>query len=263
MEIIKKTFLIIFLFVSFVFAEEVNEFRVIIDPGHGGKDGGAACNGLKEKDVTLEVALLLQKIILEKECGIKPLLTRSEDKFVTLEDRVIFANQSEGHLFLSLHLNASQSKKDNGVEVYYNALPSDELAKDVAKRENTFAQEKNNDEEETSTLFILWDLVQNEFLKESANFACLLQNSIDTMFNKSEDKKFSIRNRGVKQATFLVLKGVRMPAVLLEMGFVSNESDSKNFKQKEFKEKYAESIFDAIMSYKLENEKKFKNKDNK
>lgn len=232
---------------GFTFAED--EFKVIIDAGHGGKDGGTVNTELKEKDITLEVALLLQKVILEKEQKLKSLLTRSEDKFVPLEDRIVFANQSQGNLFLSLHVNASQSKKDNGFEIYYNELSSDEISKEVAGREN---------KEENAPLFILWDLAQNEFLKESAEFADKLQDSIDTMFNKGIDKKLSIKNRGIKQSSFIVLRGVRMPAVLIEMGFISNVSDEENFKQREFKEGYVEAIFNAILSYKQKYEKKLK-----
>ncbi|MFH1824333.1 MAG: N-acetylmuramoyl-L-alanine amidase [Candidatus Firestonebacteria bacterium] len=238
METLKKFLIIaILLFsVNIVLAFAEDEFKVIIDAGHGGKDGGTSCLGYKEKDITLEVVLLLQKVILEKEQTLKSLLTRSEDKFVSLEDRIVFANQSQGNLFLSLHVNSSQSKKDNGFEIYYNVLSSDE------------ADKENN--KENTPLFILWDLAQNEFLKEGAEFADKLQDSIETMFNKGEDKKFSMRNRGIKQSSFILLRGIRMPAVLVEMGFISNVSDEENFKQKEFKEKYVEAIFNAILSYK-------------
>ena len=257
METIKNSLIIIMILCCLAFAQESKPIKVVIDAGHGGKDGGAVgVTGVKEKDICLEMALLLQKILVEKaDIGITSLLTRSEDKFISLEERVAFANQSNADYFVSLHANSYQIKKDNGFEVYYHALAGDEASKDVTDRENTVVLDKN-EKEETGHLFILWDLAQNEFLKESAELADIMQNSIDTAFNKGEDKKFSIKNRGVKQETFVVLRGVRTPAVLLEMGFISNENEEANFKNKDFKEKYVNALLDAMISFKQKYQKK-------
>lgn len=294
-----KILIIVTFFCSVCLSEDKVPIKVIIDAGHGGKDGGAVgSSGLKEKDSTLEIALLLQKIILEKSNGsLKPLLTRSEDKFLSLDERVVFANQSSGDLFVSLHLNASQSKRDKGFEVYYNDLTSDEGSKEVADRENIGAEEERS--EEKDSLFILWDLAQNEFLKESAAFADIIQSTINNNFNKIEDKTFiplhpespafqsgdegqikfestekprsleggvtafTIKNRGVKQSSFVILRGVRMPAVLIEMGFVTNATDEEYFRKKEFKERYAEALFNAINVFKEVYKKKISDTETK
>ena len=142
--------------------------KVVIDPGHGGRDGGAVGNkGTREKDVVLEIANLLAKALVDSpERRFKAILTRAEDKFITLEDRISFANQYEGDLFISIHANASETKRDNGFEVYYNSLATDDSAIDLVKRENSGAVEKK-EVQPADSMFVLWDLAQNEFQKGS------------------------------------------------------------------------------------------------
>lgn len=261
METLKKGILILVVFCGVVFAQETKPFKVVIDAGHGGKDCGALGEtGIKEKDVCLEITLLLQKLILEKtDSGITPLFTREDDKFISLDERVAFANQSGSDFFISLHVNSYQGKRDIGFEIYYNNMVTDEASKEVSNRENyTEPDEKTKNNE--SHLFILWDLAQNEYIKESIGIAEIIQGCIDTEFNAGEDKRFSIKNRGVKQETFVVLRGVRMPAVLIEMGFISNENEEANFKKKEFKEKYANALFNAIAAVKEKYQKKKEDK---
>ena len=223
--------------------------KVVIDPGHGGRDGGAVGNkGTREKDVVLEISNLLAKALVDApEHRFKAILTRAEDKFITLEDRISFANQYEGDLFISIHANASEAKRDNGFEVYYNSIATDDSAIDLVKRENAGAVEKK-EVQPVDSMFVLWDLAQNEFQKESMDFADKIQAGVEISVNKplTNGKILNIRNRGVKQAAFAVLRGVRMPAVLVESSYLSNESDENNLRSPEFKEKLVTGFLEAI-----------------
>ncbi|MEI7905346.1 MAG: N-acetylmuramoyl-L-alanine amidase [Candidatus Firestonebacteria bacterium] len=253
MEVIKKIFLFLLL-PGLLLAQSgaVNNktYKVVLDAGHGGYDGGAvSVSGGREKDYALEMVLLVQKIIEDRpDCGVKALLTRSEDKFVTLLDRVMIANQADGDFFISFHVNSSQARRDSGFEVYYYDSNADSEAGEVAKRENEqFGRAK---EDKNNPMFILWDLAQNEFLKESAELCDLIQSKADEALNKGQEKAYNLRNRGIRQANFLVLTGMKMPSVLLELGFISNQADEEKLKQKEFKERYAAAIADAIIAFK-------------
>ena len=230
-------------------APQLKVLKVIIDPGHGGKDGGAVGNkGTREKDVVLDIANLLAKTLVDSpENRFKPILTRAEDKFITLEDRISFANQSEGDLFISIHANASEAKRDNGFEVYYNSIATDDSAVDIVKRENAGAVEKK-ETLPADSMFVLWELAQNEFQKESMVFADKVQAGVETSLAKpfSGGRMHFVRNRGVKQAAFAVLRGVRMPAVLVETSYLSNESDENNLRSSEFKERLVSGLFEAI-----------------
>jgi len=223
--------------------------KVVIDPGHGGRDGGAVGNkGTREKDVVLEIANLLAKALVDSpERRFKAILTRAEDKFITLEDRISFANQYEGDLFISIHANASETKRDNGFEVYYNSLATDDSAIDLVKRENSGAVEKK-EVQPADSMFVLWDLAQNEFQKESMDFADKVQSGVEISTSKplANGKMLGVRNRGVKQAAFAVLRGVRMPAVLVETSYLSNDSDESNLRSSEFKEKLAAGLLEAV-----------------
>jgi len=227
----------------------VKVIKVVIDPGHGGKDGGAVgSNGTREKDIVFEIAnLLAKKLVDAPEQRFKAILTRAEDKFITLEDRISFANQYEGDLFISLHANSSESNRDSGFEVYYNSIATDDSAIELAKRENAGAVEKK-DSLPADSMFVLWDLAQNEFQKESMEFADKIQAGVESSFTKhvAEGKTQSLRNRGVKQASFAVLRGVRMPAVLVESAYLSNFNDETNLRSPEFKEKLVSGLFEAI-----------------
>ena len=244
-----RKFLLLFLLPAFLLCQQQapKEMKVIIDAGHGGYDAGAVSNrGTKEKDVALEIALLLKNYI-ENLSGlpVQAILTRSEDKFVPLIDRVSLANKSEGDLFISLHMNASPSRRDTGFEVYFYDSTGDAETSAVAKREN----EPNgvvDSKDKNTPLYILWDLAQNEFSKESSEASDVIQAALDGALNENSETSLKLRNRGVKQADFLVLNGMKMPSVLLEMGFLTNNGDEEKFKKKEFKERYAEAIASAV-----------------
>ncbi|MCX5776185.1 MAG: N-acetylmuramoyl-L-alanine amidase [Candidatus Firestonebacteria bacterium] len=234
----------------------VKIFKIVIDPGHGGRDGGAVgSQGTKEKDAVLEVANLLAKSLAdETEERFKVILTRAEDRFIPLEDRISFANQAGGDVFISIHANSSESKKDYGFEIYYNSLATDDSSFGVVKRENAGFKEKK-EAQNVDSMFVLWDLAQNEFQKESMDLADKVQAAVEEAVKKprANGKMFYMRNRGVKQAAFAVLRGVRMPAVLIETSYLSNEEDENNLKKLEFKERLVEGILTAIKSYTKKN----------
>ncbi len=212
--------------------EEKREgFIVIVDPGHGGSDVGATgAGGLQEKDLTLKISLYLKNFLEEK--GIFALLTREKDEDISLEERANFANSNKGSLFLSIHNNSFKTYKIRGSETYYISLePFEELYK------------TNETEEKTSNIdLILWDLAQNKYLKDSAYFAELVQEELDNLWE--------IPPRGVKQAPLKVLSGVTMPAALVEIGFISNPEEEKNFQDEEFLKKIAQSLAKAIIKFK-------------
>ena len=253
----KIKILLLLLVPVLLFPDHLKVMKVIIDAGHGGYDGGAVSDyGIREKDVTLEMALLLKKHIEgATEPPITAILTRSEDKFMPLIERVGLANKSEGDLFISLHMNASPTKRDSGFEVYFYDSTGDAETAAVAKRENEQDGSVEN-KDRNNPLFILWDLAQNEFSKESSGASDIIQSALDGALNRNADTTLKLRDRGVKQANFLVLNGMKMPSVLLEMGFLTNKNDEEKFKKQEFKERYAATIADAVREIRQKFDKK-------
>ena len=151
--------------------------------------------------------------------------------------------------------NASPAKRDNGYEVYFYDSMGDAETAAVAKRENE--QDGGADyKDKNNPLFILWDLAQNEFSKESAEASDVIQSALDGALNRNADVSLKLRDRGVKQANFLVLNGMKMPSVLLEMGFLTNRNDEEKFKKVEFKERYAATIADAVRQIRQKFDKK-------
>jgi SsrA-binding protein len=187
---------------------------IIVDPGHGGRDPGAiGRNGLKEKKITLDIAKKLRKLLLEE--GFKVILTRKEDESLPLDDRVKIANYYKGDLFLSIHANAIPRRKRSragGFEVYFVSPTTDASALAVAARENAVRNLEKKKEEGDYKSIILVDMVYREFIRESAELAEVI---IEKM-----DGKLDIKNRGVRQALFYVLRRVAMPSVLVEVAFV-------------------------------------------
>lgn len=190
---------------------------ITIDPGHGGKDSGAiGPGGLQEKTVVLEISLQFQAA-LKKKLGIDVFMTRTDDRFLPLHKRTAIANNNGSDIFISIHTNSGKGLSTKGFEVYYlNKQPSDEQARKAAIKENFISE--NSDEKlqplGSDVQSILWDLTQNKHLEESSILAEKILNSY-----KSE---FGTDSRGVKQAPFIVLLGAEMPAVLVEVDFISN-----------------------------------------
>jgi len=214
---------------------------VIIDPGHGGKDPGAiGPTGLKEKDVTLGIALYLEKLL--KGAGIPTYLTRSKDEFVYLENRTNFANQKNGFVFISLHANSVLNHRPSAEGIETFVLSSKYIgasARDVADRENRAS--RAHPEVDTDLALIIADLEESANIKYSLDFADIVQKKLVNYLK--------LENRGVKQAPFVVLKGANMVAVIVEVGFISNPKEEKLLKTSKFREDAAQALFEAIKYY--------------
>lgn len=214
---------------------------VIIDPGHGGKDPGAiGPTGLKEKEVTLGIALYLEKLL--KGAGIPTYLTRSKDEFVYLEDRTNFANQKNGFVFVSLHANSVLNHRPSAEGVETFVLSSKYIgasARDVADRENIAS--RAHPELDTDLALIIADLEESANIKYSLDFADIIQEKLV--------EHLKLEDRGVKQAPFVVLKGANMVAVIVEVAFISNPKEETLLKNNEFKQKSAQALFEAIKYY--------------
>ena len=220
---------------------------IIIDPGHGGENSGAVgSKGLKEKDVVLDIALRLEKLLKEEgNEDLKAYLTRRGDYFVPLEQRSLFANQKGGDLFVSIHANAAKRKKASGTEVYFLAQANNDEARAVAALENSaiLFERPEGTQVDTSELdFILMDMLQTEFLKESSDLAQMLHDRMKGSLN--------IPSRGVDQAGFFVLNKTYMPSVLVETAFISNLEEEKLLNKGTFRQKIAEAIYQAILDFK-------------
>jgi N-acetylmuramoyl-L-alanine amidase len=221
---------------------------VVIDPGHGGKDVGARGRaGLFEKDVTFDIALRLKQLI-EKKPGMQVVLTRNNDYFVTLEERTIIANTAKdgkpADLFISIHTNSHKSPSIGGFESFYISDTVDPSAEATVALENAvIALEKEAKKETDGSLVpILWDLQFTEFISESSELAFIAQEKLNDLLNT--------RNRGVRQARFIVLSGVAMPSILIEVGFISNRVEEAKMKTSDFKNKCAEALADAVFDFK-------------
>ena len=210
---------------------------VVIDPGHGGKDHGkTGYGGLLEKDVNLMLALAMRERI-EDELGLKVVLTREDDRLLSLTRRTEIANEAGADLFVSVHCNSWFSERTGGFEAYFLSPARSESERALARYENAagdpIADTPNGDID-----FIIWDLVQNEYINESSTFAEFIQ--------KEMDDRLPVRNRGVKQANFVVLQGAKMPAVLIETAFLSNPSEERMLADPDFHRKVADGLVEAI-----------------
>lgn len=215
--------------------------RVVIDAGHGGRDTGTiGPGGLQEKDLVLDVAMRVGALITRR-LGAEVVYTRSDDTFIPLEERTRIANQQKADLFLSIHANSSPEPSATGVETYYFNLNSDKRGLDLAVRENATA---------SSSISDLNDMLHRAVLEtkreESRDFAQQVQTSLWTMSAKMNSHS---KDRGVRQAPFVVLIGATMPSILAEVGFVSNPHDEKLLKRSEQRQKIAEALFKGVSQY--------------
>jgi len=216
----------------------------VIDPGHGGHDTGTiGPTGLMEKDLCLDVALRLGKIIEQRLPGANVIYTRSDDTFVPLEERTNIANQAKADLFISIHANSSHDSGARGIETYYLNMKGSAEAMEVASRENATAQEGVHDLEN-----LVKKIAQTEKIDESKEFAQDIQDSLAKRIQNQKNAK-NIKNRGVRKAPFVVLIGADMPSILTEISFLSNPSDEKLLKQPEQRQRVAEGLFQGISSY--------------
>ena len=230
---------------------ETNGFKdnlidvIVIDPGHGGDDEGAiGPSGVKEKDVNLEISKRLKRLLENK--NFKVILTRDSDRFVSLSDRTKIANEAGADIFVSIHANASKNnRKARGFISFFLSDAKTDQARATAALENAsirFESSENQKDYVSDLDFILLDMVQSEFLKESADLAAMIEQNIQ--------KHSKISSRGVDQAGFFVLNKAYMPSVLLETAFISNKKDEKLLKNKKTHENIARAITESILQFK-------------
>ena len=216
--------------------------RIVIDPGHGGKDYGAPgyLKGVHEKYVVLAIAKRLQQMV-RSQLNCEAVLTRSRDKYLSLEERTAMANTQDADLFISIHTNASSDRRAYGIETYILNLATDDEAIRVAARENATST-KNISDLDT----ILESLMNNAKVSESTRLASYVQQSMARALKR---KYKQIRSKGIKQAPFYVLLGADMPSILIETSFISNPAECKRLVNKSYQKQLCQGIIDGIRHY--------------
>jgi N-acetylmuramoyl-L-alanine amidase len=216
--------------------------RIVIDPGHGGKDYGAPgyLKGVHEKRIVLSISKRLASMI-RKEIGCEVVLTRNGDTFLPLEERTAFANTRNADLFISIHTNAARDKRAYGIETYFLNLATDDDAIRVAALENATSTKNISDLQA-----ILTDLMQNAKINESSRLATHVHDNITRTLKRHYSR---IRDKGVKQAPFYVLLGAQMPAVLVETSFISNPRECKRLTDPNYQKRLCEGIVAGIKAY--------------
>lgn len=215
--------------------------KIVLDPGHGGKDKGATSpHNIFEKDITLAVAKEL-KAVLEAEIGCEVVLTRTRDRYLSLEERTAIANAQRADLFVSIHTNANENRSLHGTETYFLNLSKDKESARVAAFENATSTKKLSDLET-----ILHDLMLNTKINESARLAGQVQSQL---VGKLQAQYDGIRDLGIKQAPFYVLLGAEMPSILIETAFITNPREERLLKDRKFQENLARAIAGGIESY--------------
>ncbi len=220
--------------------------RIVLDAGHGGKDPGAIGPGhLYEKDVVLDITKRVGKLIEKHLPSVEVIYTRKTDKFIPLQERTKIANEKNGKLFVSIHANSNHSRSPKGFETYLLRPGKTKDAIDVAERENSVIRYEDSTDiykKYDNESLILATMAQSAFMKESEDFASLVQHGLA--------KNVPSVNRGVKQAGFYVLVGASMPNILVEVGFITNPTENHNLKSASYRQKIAEGIYEGIKSFK-------------
>jgi N-acetylmuramoyl-L-alanine amidase len=215
--------------------------KIVLDPGHGGKDPGAiGVGGVAEKDLVLSIAKKLA-IKLTRELGIEVILTRKDDRYIPLEDRTATANAEDADLFVSLHMNASPNLEARGLETYYLDNTSDEASIRLAARENSTSRKNISDLQ-----FILSDMMQNVKLEDSISLAHHLQGAVVSGMSR---KMSDVKDLGVKKALFYVLVGARMPSVLVEMFFITNRVEGRAMNDEGHQDAMVDALLEGIRKY--------------
>lgn len=212
---------------------------IMVDAGHGGKDPGAAGNGIKESVLVLKLAKMVGTKLKNK--GFNVLYTRDSDKFISLEKRSEIANNRKVDMFLSLHVNANTDKSIWGVEAYYLDVARSKGAVRVAARENAVTEKEIGELQ-----IILTDLLLNSKTSESKELAGLMVRSMDRSIKNGG---YPVRDNGVRSAPFYVLMGARMPSVLVEIGYCTNAAEAKRLLSDKYLDRLSDGIVDGIVSY--------------
>ncbi len=214
--------------------------KIVIDPGHGGKDPGAIANGLKEKDIALELAKRLAHN-LETSLGCEVVLTRTTDVYLSLEERTAIANGNNADLFLSLHVNAHSQSSVHGLETYFLNLSNNPEAMRVAAYENATSELQMSDLQD-----VLAHIMKNSKINESSRLAHTVHTTLVTGLKNND---LALKDLGVKQAPFYVLIGAEMPAILLEVAFISNPLEAKKLSSDLFLDSSAFNISQGVKNY--------------
>ena len=215
--------------------------RIVIDPGHGGHDSGTlGPDGIEEKDVVLDVSLRLGKL-LKQRLGADVIFTRSDDTFIPLETRTAIANKAQADLFVSVHANSSPDPSARGVETYYLNFTSSPESLELAARENAVSQQ---------SIHQLSDLVKkialHDKIDESREFASDVEKYL---YDGLDQGNPGLKDRGVKQAPFVVLIGANMPSILAEISFLTNPDDERELRDPNYRQRIAESLYRGIARY--------------
>lgn len=215
--------------------------RIVIDAGHGGHDSGTlGPGGLEEKDIVLDVALRLGRL-LKQRLGADVIYTRADDTFIPLETRTAIANQAQADLFISVHANSSPDTDARGVEVYYLSFTSSADALEVAARENATSDE---------SIHQLSDLVKKIALQDKINESRAFAEDVDqSLYAGLDQGNPGLKDRGVKKAPFVVLIGANMPSILAEISFLTNPDDAAELRQPRYRQRIAESLYRGVSRY--------------
>lgn len=223
--------------------------KIVIDPGHGGKDPGATVGKTYEKDIALDVALKTGRIIKKMYPDVEVIYTRDKDVFIPLNDRPELANKQKADLFMSIHVNICSTLPTTGVETFILGLRRSAENQDVVKLENSviileddYNKRYEGFDPNSPESYIMFELMQNEFLEQSRLFADMVQNHF-----VSHAKR---KDRGVRQDCFLVLRKNAMPSALIELGFLSNKGEREFMEGEQGKKALAESIAKSFSEYK-------------
>ncbi len=228
---------------------------VVIDPGHGGRDPGANTSGVDEKDIVLSIALKVGNYIKNNFPDVKVIYTRSSDVFIPLNRRAEIANKNKADLFISIHANSLKSTAFSGTETFVLGHHRSQDNLDVAKKENSvilleedYTTTYERFDPNSSESYIMFEFLRNEYFDQSVDFAGLVQ----SQFREKAKRK----DRGVKQAGFLVLRETAMPSVLVEVGYITNKSERDYMSSETGKTNLASSIYRAFRDYKIRFESK-------
>tara|TARA_B100001123_G_scaffold244838_2_gene273771 strand:- start:19875 stop:21389 length:1515 start_codon:yes stop_codon:yes gene_type:complete len=214
--------------------------RIVLDPGHGGRDPGAQASGLDEASVVLKIAKRLKKLITDRT-DIEVVMTREDNRFLSLGERTQLANDVNADLFLSIHANANRNSTVRGLETYFLNFTTDPIAEELAARENSSGNETMRDLDS-----LLQTIATNSKVNESQYLASIIQKSLVKGIQSVDPH---VPDLGVKQAPFRVLIGARMPSILAELLFLTNKKDAQLLSDKEYLDHVAESLFSGIMHY--------------
>lgn len=246
----KSFFSLVMLFLVSISYAQNTKFKVVLDAGHGGKDYGATYHGNVEKNIALKTVLKVGEI-LEKDPNITVVYTRNKDVFVELDDRATIANKSKADIFVSMHCNANANISASGNETYVMGITRNASNLEVAKKENSVVTLEDDYEikyegfdPNSPESVIGISILQEEYRELSVELAAKVQQAFT--------KKTTFKNRGVKEAGFLVLRKITMPRVLIEMGFVSNKEEGAFLNSESGQKKLAEAIASSILDYKKE-----------